>query len=558
MKKYLFIITGFILLFNSGLIAQPKLDTLIVDKLKRTPVTDKSYQLFLNMRDNKEDPWMWSGGPLGFKGIDLEKNPKFDVWIRPGSPDDKDNPSFSLRENNGSSVFGMVFGAKEIELASTSITKENANNYKYNVRTLDGEDLVPWSKPSLFRSNKFTPYAYLGKFNCYKKTIILTILETKGKRRSSVYVYTNDDYNSAQITKIGVEYDNTYVDETKTNLIKGFRILPEEDPQNMIVEIEETGRTDWYYVYLKRKYKGKVDTISVGNGWEKTNGKPNPTMHINSSFFEKPGRYTLLIQPEMRFIADVPNVIVGMDTWLHFDVPESPKTLRLRTVAFILFALLVIGLRIYFYMRRKNKLTAQAKEIAVLQLQSVRSQLNPHFIFNALAGIQNLMNKNEVENANKYLARFARLTRNVLDEGQKELTPIANEVSLLTDYLEMEQMRFGFKFDINVGEDVDQQIEIPAMLLQPFAENAVKHGISALKEDGNITVGIKQNNNDIILTVTDNGSGFSKTQTPGMGIKLCEERIRLLNTVYKNSTILLHINPTDKGTTVTIELKNWL
>jgi LytS/YehU family sensor histidine kinase len=168
------------------------------------------------------------------------------------------------------------------------------------------------------------------------------------------------------------------------------------------------------------------------------------------------------------------------------------------------------------------------------------------------------MNKNEVENANKYLARFARLTRNVLDEGQKELTPIAQEVKLLTDYLEMEQMRFGFKFDINVGDNVDQQIEIPAMLLQPFAENAVKHGISALKGDGLITVNINQTANDITLKITDNGGGFSKSSTPGMGIKLCEERIRLLNTVYKNSTILLHINPTNKGTTVTIELKNWL
>lgn len=212
------------------------------------------------------------------------------------------------------------------------------------------------------------------------------------------------------------------------------------------------------------------------------------------------------------------------------------------------------------YRRRQNqKLATEArnKQIATLQLQGVRAQLNPHFIFNALAGVQNLMNKNEVENANKYLARFARLTRNILDDGQKELTTIEHEAAMLTDYLQMEQMRFGFQFSINIDE-IDQQIEIPAMLLQPFVENAVKHGVSALKNEGMITVSIKEKDTDIILSVKDNGKGFSDKQTGGMGIKLCEERIKLLNRIYKNTSILLHINSNSKGTLITIELKNWL
>ena len=122
----------------------------------------------------------------------------------------------------------------------------------------------------------------------------------------------------------------------------------------------------------------------------------------------------------------------------------------------------------------------------------------------------------------------------------------------------MEQMRFGFKFIIDVDAAVDQQIEIPAMLLQPFVENAVKHGISALKGEGLIAVNIDQTENDIFLKVTDNGSGFTNNTTPGMGIKLCQERVELLNSVYKNSTILLYISSTQIGTIITIELKNWL
>jgi len=209
--------------------------------------------------------------------------------------------------------------------------------------------------------------------------------------------------------------------------------------------------------------------------------------------------------------------------------------------------------------KRKLAKEAQNKQIATLQLQAVRSQLNPHFIFNALAGIQNLMNKNEVEKANNYLSRFARLTRNILDDGNKELTTIEQEITLLNDYLQMEQMRFGFEFSIEVNNAaIDLQIEIPAMLLQPFVENAVKHGISSLKSEGMVTVSITRQNNDLSLIVHDNGIGFNEAKTTGMGIRLCRERIALLNSIYKNTTILLHTNSGGEGTLVTIELKNWL
>ncbi len=214
-----------------------------------------------------------------------------------------------------------------------------------------------------------------------------------------------------------------------------------------------------------------------------------------------------------------------------------------------------------YYRIRQRALLAQEmqnRKTATLQLQSIRAQLNPHFIFNALAGIQNLMNRNEVENANKYLARFARLTRNILDDGQKELITIEHEIDLLTDYLQMEQMRFGFNFSINVDQDIDRQIEIPAMLLQPFAENAVKHGVSALKNKGEIIIGIFKKDNNLRLIVQDNGKGFSDSKPAGMGIRLCEDRIKLLNSIYKNTAILLVKSSGKDGTLITIELNNWL
>lgn len=163
----------------------------------------------------------------------------------------------------------------------------------------------------------------------------------------------------------------------------------------------------------------------------------------------------------------------------------------------------------YIKKKEAKKLVQQfkEKEITQLQLNSIRSQLNPHFLFNALAGIQNLMNKNEIDNANKYLSKFARLTRNVLND--KELVSLAQEKALLDDYLQMEQLRFGFSYEIKTDDNLDlENIEIPSMLLQPFVENAVKHGISQKANDGKITITFNKQANNLVLTITDNGNGF--------------------------------------------------
>ncbi|RZL37982.1 MAG: sensor histidine kinase, partial [Pedobacter sp.] len=218
------------------------------------------------------------------------------------------------------------------------------------------------------------------------------------------------------------------------------------------------------------------------------------------------------------------------------------------------------GLVTYIKKKEAKKLVQQykEKEIAQLQLGSIRSQLNPHFMFNALSGIQNLMNKNEIDNANKYLAKFARLTRNVLND--KELISLSQEKKLLDDYLQMEQLRFGFKYEINSSENLDlDNIEIPSMLLQPFVENAVKHGVSQKANDGKIMVVFTKQANDLILTVNDNGNGFdTKKNYDGLGLQLSEQRIALLNNVYKENRFTLVKHSSSDGTKISVTLSDWL
>lgn len=490
----------------------------------------------------------------------------------------------------------LIEGDCDIEVAALDITPKNINEYTYRIIKNGYKEIMPLTKmPPIFNytADGKIQYCYLGplpsnspidqelKIELYRNSkLIDAVIVGWGMVEPAIisgYIQYISRYSPSDVTLISKDLHELQQTELpfiakenrKYTVIKrpvqvkdfiettspdDIKFRADDSVQVVHFDLHRNSKLYNYKVVLQRDVDGEKDTIDLGV----TNGH----FDLYKEFWKNPGKYTVIFIPKVHKHGGRPVKIfytmAAKETFTVLPPLNIQRSIPLKTFIFVLLIILSLAVRIYFYLRRKQKIATQAKEIATLQLRSVRSQLNPHFIFNALAGIQNLMNKNEVENANKYLARFARLTRNVLDEGQKELTPIANEVSLLTDYLEMEQMRFGFKFSINVGDGVDQQIEIPAMLLQPFAENAVKHGISALKEDGNITVGINQISNDITLTVSDNGPGFSKTLSPGMGIKLCEERIRLLNTVYKNTTILLHINPTDKGTTVTIELKNWL
>ncbi len=214
----------------------------------------------------------------------------------------------------------------------------------------------------------------------------------------------------------------------------------------------------------------------------------------------------------------------------------------------------------------KNKLVAS-------QLTALKSQMNPHFMFNALNSIQDLVLNHDIKNSNLYISKFSTLMRKVLDaSGTAEIT-LQNEVEILELYLSLEKLRFGdeFQFKLIIDKEIDSDyIHIPSMILQPFVENAIKHGLLHKKKNKLLTIEFSLNS-ILICTITDNGIGrkhseeIKKRQNAGhtsFATLATEERIDLLNSnsdqQYSFETIDLFEEEQATGTKViiTIPLRN--
>ncbi len=270
----------------------------------------------------------------------------------------------------------------------------------------------------------------------------------------------------------------------------------------------------------------------------------------------KYGEYKLL----MRFVIQRHNI-----TEYPFKIkPKWYQTGRFQAISGALsFLMLLILLPLFIFWQQKKKLKKQQiqNEKIAQELKAIRSQLNPHFVFNALSSIQSLMNKNDLTSANYYLTEFSTLLRESLLRNDKESVPLSIELKTLETYIKLERLRFPFAYSIDVDKLLDAHaIEIPYLLLQPLVENAIKHGVSNLYEKGVLTIRIYPKSNDLIVEIKDNGKGFdTNAETKGFGLKLTKERVRLLSESNRQQAVkLLLESDIEKGTTAYLVFKNWL
>lgn len=289
---------------------------------------------------------------------------------------------------------------------------------------------------------------------------------------------------------------------------------------------------------LYRLFDGRTKDSS----WKKTNGL------ILISSLQENTRYRL----EVKFA----NGRGKRSSYTFYTPPQWYQTTSFKTIA---ASLALIILASIFFLLRALKAKRQRK-LHSLEMQSLYAQMNPHFLFNALGSIQGLMNDNRIEQANLYLTEFASLLRASITQGRKELVPLDSDLKNIERYIQLERLRFDFQYQPEIDSKlITSGIEIPSMLSQPLIENAVKHGISAKGNDGILRYSIRHNQNDILISVVDNGHGFNPQDAyDGQGLKLTKERIRLFNRMHRGRTIHLQIDSKDGGTTATIRLQNWL
>lgn len=220
----------------------------------------------------------------------------------------------------------------------------------------------------------------------------------------------------------------------------------------------------------------------------------------------------------------------------------------------------------------KEKEAAFQQQIAQTEIAALRLQMNPHFIFNCLNSIQLYTAQNNTEKATDYLNKFSRLIRLVLENSRSEKVSLENELETLRLYMEMEAMRFRGKvnFSINIAQNVDKDsIQIPPLLLQPFVENAIWHGLMHKEEGGIIRIEVTQPHVHLLrFDITDDGVGREKaaefksksaTQNKSFGMKVTAERIELINQLYNTATQVQIIDLKNKqgeatGTKVVVEI----
>ena len=242
---------------------------------------------------------------------------------------------------------------------------------------------------------------------------------------------------------------------------------------------------------------------------------------------------------------------------------------RQRLIIYSLFGGFLLMSLLVYYMYRNSKQQKMANNL--LALKSMRSQMNPHFIFNALNSVNSFIAVNDERNANRYLSEFSVLMRSVLENSDEDFIPLIKEIELLELYVKLEHNRFKEKFDYEITVDKSINLEhfsIPPMLLQPYIENAVWHGLRYKIEKGHLNINIQpKTKGEITITISDDGIGRSRSKAlktdhqkkqNSKGMNNIKKRVAILNEMYKDKVDVMiddFQDLEDAGTKVVVTLK---
>jgi len=352
--------------------------------------------------------------------------------------------------------------------------------------------------------------------------------------------------------------DRYYISQTHANLGKAYMALKRFDLASAELE-----KYNLMAVEINSGLLIKESNNLLADFYEKTGNPKLALSHLKSAIAVND---SVVNEKNSRYLNELQTLYEANKKQQQIELLTAENEIKTQRVIMLLILIAtIIGLSGMVYLGIRKRTSQQRTE---LELKLFRSQMDPHFIFNALGSIQSFMYHNEPGKAASYLGQFSSLTRSVLKNSSRELITLGEELDTLRNYLEIEKMRKRdcFNYEIIVDEAVEPDfIFVPPIILQPFAENAIIHGFQRKEcKDGMISITVKNFPSHIIISITDNGIGInaslkSKAEKnhQSMGLTIFKERMRLIERKYKK-TVNFEISdlgekkPAQSGTLVSI------
>jgi ligand-binding sensor domain-containing protein len=291
----------------------------------------------------------------------------------------------------------------------------------------------------------------------------------------------------------------------------------------------------------------------IDSGWRYI-GNKGELQYANLS----PGKYTILLRA-----ANSNGDFVKENLQIHFNI--NPPFWKTIWFLFLCFAITSLG--IYWLFKRRiamvQKKADLQQQMSELEMKALRAQMNPHFIFNSLNSIQECIVSKNTDAAYNYLSQFSKLVRRILENSGKETVSLSEELELMQWYLTLEQLRFTDEFTFDIENNCSNpQAEIPTMIIQPFIENALWHGLAGKQGQKNLKLIFNDRNGGIDITIQDNGIGRKaadklpkRPDKQSMGLEITKERLQNYSLLSSIEIIdMLDEKGTAEGTKVIIHL----
>jgi tetratricopeptide (TPR) repeat protein len=383
---------------------------------------------------------------------------------------------------------------------------------------------------------------------------------------SSGFVMPNSDTITSQ--RINYKIANAYIAQDKLDEAIPYlerSIVEADEDDDLVVQKDATRKLSEVYKYkgdFSRALESYQDYVAVVDSlYIRKEQEISRAARFNREIANTQNRISSLEQE--RELSQSKYSLAVTEQQLYEETSKRQKWI----IYSLAFGILLMALTAFLYYRsnRQQKLANN-----LLALKSLRTQMNPHFIFNALNSVNNYIAKSDERSANRFLSEFSVLMRSVLENSEEDFIPLSKELELLELYVKLEHSRFLDKFDyeIEVDKKVDvEAFQIPPMLLQPYIENAIWHGLRYREDKGFLKILVQQHTNDLLeIIIEDNGIGRRKSaelktsnqkkqKSKGMGN--IKKRIHILNDMYKNKVevSITDLNEDQTGTRVSLKLK---